>query len=615
MSSVGKGIVASSMSLLARKTLSDVKSVSIIKVDPYLNCDAGLMSPYEHGEVFVLDDGAEVDLDLGNYERFLDISLTRKNSITTGIVYNAVIQRERAGGYQGKTVQVIPHITDEIERRIREVSDANNLTIVEIGGTIGDIELLPFVHAAAAMRKRYAQWSREDDVAINGPNRAEGGSGDDSDDSDDSGSAAKVLFGLVSYVPCLSVGSSSCSEQKTKPTQHAVAQLRSYNIDPDFIFCRAEKPLCEDTKDKIATATCIAASAGSRGVFSVHNVPSVIHVPSVLYHQAAQCRLAELLGCAAPPPPPPPSTTFFTEDSSILKSQDAEPELVVFILGKYLAESRSSDTYLSVCCALEHACAALKVKRWEKVFVNSSQQFEERIRAIVPSQQKRQRQHQQRFGLVIPGGFGVRGVEDKIAAVLSAREYHIPILGICLGLQVITIAAARSVHPQANSTEFDLETLYPIVWKAPGYKGRLRTGGSDVKLVDHLLVENYSRMGALPVKVVRERHRHRYVINNLMFRVYESNDDDNDDAVDDADDGNEKKYNSLLKEVSSKTGLRIAAVSDHCVEAVAWPLPDAPKYYCYGFQYHPEFTSRSPSKPSGAFRSFIKAVIATVPFL
>lgn len=613
MSSVGKGIVASSMGLLARNTLSDMKSVSIIKVDPYLNCDAGLMSPYEHGEVFVLDDGAEVDLDLGNYERFLDISLSRKNSITTGLVYNAVIQRERTGGYHGKTVQVIPHITDEIEYRIREVSDANDLTIVEIGGTLGDIELLPFVHAAVAMRKRYMQHS-------------------DVKNRHDNDGCARVLFGLVSYVPCVTVGSSSCSEQKTKPTQHAVAQLRSYNIDPDFIFCRADTPLCDETKDKIASATCIAPDVNSRGVFSVHNVPRVTQVPCVLKNQGAHYRLAKLLGCESGGPllttlrrpqvanddgddvdNSISSSSRFSSDSSssssVAHSVAKGHELVVFILGKYLADSRSSDTYLSVCCALEHACAAVKVNRLKKVFVNSKEQFLERIHEIDTTKQ--------RCGLLIPGGFGVRGVEDKIEAVLVAREYRIPILGICLGLQVIAIAAARYVHPEANSTEFNANTPYPIVWKAPGYGGKLRCGGSEVRLVDHLLIENYSRRGEPPVKVVRERHRHRYILNDVVFKTTneQSSFYQNNDEEEACLSWNPKTYNSLLEEVSTITGLCIAAVSTHCIEAVNWPLPDMPNYYCYGFQYHPEFTSRSPSKPSGAFRGFIESVKRTVPVI
>ena len=409
LSGLGKGVTASSIGVLLKSAGMKVTS---IKIDPYLNSDAGTMSPFEHGEVFVLDDGGEVDLDLGNYERFLDLNLGKDNNLTTGKIYAKVIEAERKGDYLGKTVQVVPHITDEIQNWIERVaqipadgsSHTPDVCVIELGGTVGDIESAPYIEA---LRQFQFRVGREN-----------------------------VTFVHVSLVPVMG----PVGEQKTKPTQHSVKELRGLGIIPDILVCRSTQPMTEETKQKLAAFCHVSTDA----VMSTHDVPNIYHVPLMLEKQG----LCKILGvdCNA--------TNLLEEWKKMAHSLDLlKEDVTIAMVGKY---TDLSDAYLSVIKSLQHA--AMKVERklminWIEAShlenewkTNNNEEWASAWNLLESSD-----------GVLVPGGFGDRGIEGKILAVKHARENNVPFLGICLGLQVAAIEFCRNVlgMEDANSTEFD----------------------------------------------------------------------------------------------------------------------------------------------------------------
>ncbi|HMO59031.1 MAG TPA: CTP synthase [Roseiflexaceae bacterium] len=520
VSSVGKGIAVASIGRLLK---SRGLRVSVQKLDPYINVDPGTMSPYQHGEVFVTDDGAETDLDLGHYERFIDANLSRLSNITTGQIYSSVIQKERRGDYLGGTIQVIPHITNEIKSRIAAVARQSgaDVVIVEIGGTVGDIEGLPFLEAIRQMRK---------DVGRD-----------------------NVLYIHVTLLPHIG----ATSEVKTKPTQHSVMELRRVGITADVIICRADHPISDDLREKIA----LFADVDAEAVIPLHTVDTISEVPLVLEETGLGDFLVNRLGIAAAAP--------VLDDWQDLVQRIKTPKrsLPIAIVGKYV---ELHDAYLSVVESLRHAGMHLDVDidiRW------------------VPSEQV-EREGAERFlgdvyGIVVPGGFGYRGVEGKIAAANYARIAGVPFLGLCLGMQCATIAFARHVigNNNANSTEFDQHTAHPVIDFMPDQLditdkgGTMRLGGYPC-----VLTPGSHAARAYGSETVTERHRHRFEFNN--------------------------KYRRLLE----AAGLVISGQSPdgRLVEIIE--LRDHPWYV--GTQFHPEFLSR-PDRPHPLFFGFVEAALHT----
>ena len=417
LSGLGKGVTASSIGVLLKSAGLKITSV---KIDPYLNSDAGTMSPFEHGEVFVLDDGGEVDLDLGNYERFLDINLGKNNNLTTGKIYSKVIEAERRGDYLGKTVQVIPHITDAIQDWIEDVAhvpadgsnDSPDACIIELGGTVGDIESAPYIEA---LRQFQFRVGREN-----------------------------ISFVHVSLVPVMG----PVGEQKTKPTQHSVKELRGLGITPDILVCRSTSPMTDETKEKLAAFCHVSPNA----VMSTHDVPNIYHVPLMLESQGL-CKILNV-DCNA--------TSLLSDWRKMALNLDTLTEDVsIAMVGKY---TELTDAYLSVIKSLQHA--AMKVNRKLKINwieashledswkSNDVKEFENSWKLLKASD-----------GILVPGGFGDRGIEGKILAAEYARTSSVPFLGICLGLQVATIEFCRNVLnlTNANSTEFEDNPAYPAV--------------------------------------------------------------------------------------------------------------------------------------------------------
>ncbi len=457
LSSVGKGITTASLGLLLK---ARGYSVTAVKIDPYINVDAGTMNPYAHGEVFVTEDGGETDLDIGHYERFLNINLSKKNNITTGQVYLSVIEKEREGKYLGQTVQVIPHITDEIKSRIREVGRETgaDVVLVEIGGTVGDIEGLPFLEAIRQMRIEEGY--------------------------------ENTVFVHVALVPVLR----ATGEQKTKPLQHSVQELRRIGIQPDIIIARSERPLEPEAKRKIALYSNIPLEA----VFSNHDVETIYEVPLILEEQGLGSYVARRLGLEDRKPDLDSWREF------VRRLKEASKPVNIAMVGKY---TKLRDSYLSIIEALRHAAAALNLKpmlNWyESTLVEegkvSSQQIVEENDAIV----------------ILPG-FGRRGAEGKIMVAREAREAGKPTLGICFGMQLMVVEIVRNVAglSGANSRELDPNTPHPVVDLLPGQRGVKKLGGT-------------MRLGAHPIRVlpgtlvhrlygrdiVYERHRHRYEVN------------------------------------------------------------------------------------------------------
>jgi CTP synthase len=462
VSSLGKGLAAASIGALLENRGLEVQH---LKLDPYINVDPGTMSPFQHGEVYVTDDGAETDLDLGHYERFTSAKMTRKNNCTTGRIYQTVIQRERRGEYLGKTVQVIPHITDEIKAVIREAAGGADILIVEVGGTVGDIESLPFLEAIRQMKYDVGEEN-----------------------------ALYVHLTLVPYI-------AAAGELKTKPTQHSVKELREIGIQPDILLCRADREISREMKDKIALFCNVDTSA----VFTALDVSSIYELPLAFHGQGLDDKLAELLNIWSRAPR--------LERWERVVEKVKEPrhgEVRIGVVGKYV---ELHESYKSLNEALTHGGIANDV-RVKQVFIDSSKLEEGDLSEL-----------DQVDGILVPGGFGVRGTEGKILAVRHAREKKIPFFGICLGLQMAVIEFGRQVLAleRANSLEFDEQTPHPVVTLMEAQKGVAEKGGT-------------MRLGAYPcalkggtkarelygVDLVHERHRHRFEFNNAYRAQYEA---------------------------------------------------------------------------------------------
>jgi CTP synthase len=521
VSSLGKGIAAAS---IGRLLVARGCSVAMQKLDPYINVDPGTMSPYQHGEVFVTEDGAETDLDLGHYERFTDANTSRASNVTAGGVYDTVIRRERRGDYLGGTVQVVPHITDEIKQRIALIAESSDVDVVitEIGGTVGDIESLPFLEAI-----------RQFPVDVG---------------------RRRCMYIHLTLVPYIG----HAGELKTKPTQHSVNELRRIGIAPDMLMCRSEAALSDEIRKKIA----LFASLPVEAVVSARDVDDIYKVPLVFSEQGVDDCVLEHFGMQAPTP------DLAGWRAPIEQAERTSETVRIAIVGKYV---QLADAYLSVSEALRHA-AAPRGCRVQIEWVDSE--------GLEDSGSGAAEKLGQADGILIPGGFGGRGIEGKIAAAQIARERDIPYLGICLGMQVAVAEFARHVAGMegANSTEFDLETPYPVIDLLPEQKevadlgGTMRLGADPIKLHDGTRArEIYGEA------VVYERHRHRYEVNNL------------------------------LRKRLQHAGLTVSGTSpdERLVETVE--LEDHP--FFVASQFHPEFKSR-PERPAPLFREFVAAALA-----
>jgi CTP synthase len=519
VSALGKGITAAS---IGRLLVSRGHGVTLQKFDPYINVDPGTMSPFQHGEVFVTEDGAETDLDLGHYERFTDVNTSRGSNVTTGAIYDSVIRRERRGDYLGNTVQVIPHITDEIKRRIKLVADSEDVqfVITEVGGTVGDIESLPFLEA---LRQFQVDQGRD-----------------------------RCMFIHVTLVPFIQ----HAGELKTKPTQHSVQELRRIGIQPDMIVCRCAEPLDRDIRAKIA----LFANLPIDSIISARDADSIYKVPLYFRAEGADDQVLTHFGLSADEKP-----DLSDWEGMVRRHDQAKDAVRIAMAGKY---TQLADAYLSVLEALEHAGTHHNAKveiEWVDVETLDSPETQKLLESC--------------DGILVPGGFGVRGVEGKIRAARYARENDVPYLGICLGMQVAVAEFARHVAEMdgANSTEFDPETPFPVIDLLPEQKevrdlgGTMRLGADPVKLHEGTRVrEIYGE------PVIYERHRHRYEVNNHLRKRLEH------------------------------AGLVCSGTSpdDRLVEAIE--LADHP--FFVASQYHPEFKSR-PLRPQPLFRDFVGAAV------
>lgn len=519
VSSLGKGICASALGLLLKKRGLTIK---MLKLDPYLNVDPGTMNPYQHGEVYVLDDGSETDLDLGHYERYLDQSMTRENNVTSGQIYHSVITRERRGDYLGATVQVIPHITEEIKNSIRrlERDEAHiDVAIIEIGGTVGDIESLPFLEAIRQI-------------------------GLENNSSD-------TLFVHVTLVPYIS----TAGELKTKPTQHSVKALLSIGIQPDILVCRTEMPLEDDIKKKIGLFCNVPAEA----VISAKDAETIYEIPLFYTEQGFDklvCRRLDL-------PQREPELSDWTE--FVVRLKNYQHRVKIAICGKYVG---LKDAYKSIIEAFAHASAA----------------NDARVDLIWVSSEDIKKNGAEKFlhdvdGLLIPGGFGERGVEGKIEAIRYVREHNMPFLGICLGMQCAVIEFARSVAgiEDAHSFEFYRDLKHPVIHLMADQEGVTDLGGTmRLGAYPARLQKDSLTMKAYGVELISERHRHRYEFNN--------------------------SYRDILE----KAGLKMTGVSpdNSLVEIIE--VEDHPWFV--GVQFHPELKSR-PTRPHPLFRDFVAAAV------
>jgi CTP synthase len=525
VSSVGKGITVASTGCILR---SRGLSVSIQKLDPYLNVDPGTMSPYQHGEVFVTDDGAETDLDLGHYERFTDVHLTRDNNVTTGQIYAEVIRKERRGDYLGGTVQVIPHITNEIKERITRVGRESgaDVVIVEVGGTVGDIESHHFLEAIRQMRKDVGR--------------------------------RNVYYVHVTLVPHLG----ATGELKTKPTQHSVQELRRIGIQPDAIVCRSDAPLGQDVKEKIA----LYSDVDPHAVISLPTLNEIYEVPLVLERAGFGEAIVEELGLQEVASPP----DLRDWREMVARLQRENPPLRVALVGKY---TQLHDAYISVTESLRHA-AAYYDRELELKWINSEELEDEERRA--PGYAVARALGDVR-GLVVPGGFGSRGIEGKISAIRYAREEGLPFLGLCLGMQCAVIEFARHVldSDAPNSTEFDPDTPHPVIDYLPDQRADGAKGGTmRLGLYPCYLQEGTRAAEAYGTDLVQERHRHRLEFNNA--------------------------YRDLL----GAHGMVFSGLSPDGRLVEIAELAGHPWFV--GTQFHPEFKSR-PSAPHPLFQGFVKA--------
>ena len=517
VSSLGKGITAASLGVLLKRR---GYKVSIIKMDPYINVDAGAMSPFQHGEVFVTWDGAETDLDLGHYERFIDETIKGENSCTTGKVYSAVIQRERAGGYNGATVQVIPHITNEIQDRIERVGKDKDIVIAEIGGTVGDIEGLPYLEAIRQFASRVGR--------------------------------SNILYCHVTLVPYIAAS----GELKTKPTQHSVNELRRIGIQPDVIVCRSQYTVGPELREKIG----LFCSVPSDSVFEAVDSDTIYRIPMVLHSQKFDHLVLKKLGL------PTKGSPDMKDWKEFLHKYDTRKEaLTVALVGKY---TEIKDAYLSVNEAVLHAGIANGVK--VNIFPVEAEDLETGNVAEILGKAD---------AILVPGGFGQRGVEGKIVAARYARENGVPYLGLCLGMQVAVIEFARSVlgFADANSLEMDESTTHPVIHLMEEQKNVAGIGGT-------------SRLGTYPCEIkpgtkaekiygtthIEERHRHRFEFNNEYINEFEA------------------------------AGMRVAGVCPMGGQVEIMENDNHP--WMVGVQFHPEFLSR-PVRPHPLFKDFIAAAL------
>ncbi|CKL34350.1 CTP synthase [Neisseria meningitidis] len=528
VSSLGKGIAAASIAAILE---SRGLNVTMLKLDPYINVDPGTMSPFQHGEVFVTDDGAETDLDLGHYERFIDSTMTRRNSFSTGQVYENVIAKERRGDYLGGTVQVIPHITDEIKRRIHEGAAGYDVAIVEIGGTVGDIESLPFLEAIRQMRSQLGR--------------------------------NNTLFAHLSYVPYIA----AAGEIKTKPTQHTVKEMLSIGLQPDILICRMDRTMPADERRKIA----LFCNVEERAIVGSYDVDSIYECPEMLHDQGIDNIITEQLQLNV-------QQADLTAWKKIVHAiQNPKHTVKIAMVGKYVD---LTESYKSLIEALKHA--GIHTETDVQITFVDSESIEKNNGDVSMLKDM--------DAILVPGGFGSRGVEGKIAAVRYARENNVPYLGICLGMQIALIEYARDVAglKGANSTEFDLKCAAPVValideWQtadgsvetrdeSADLGGTMRLGAQEVEL----------KAGSLAAKIygsehIREPHRHRYEVNNNYVPTLE------------------------------QAGLVIGGVSagrERLVETIE--LPNHPWFFpC---QFHPEFTS-NPRKGHPLFTAFVKAAL------
>lgn len=529
LSSLGKGLAASSIAVLLK---SRGLKVTIQKLDPYINVDPGTMNPTQHGEVFVTDDGAETDLDLGHYERFLDEALSQRNNYTSGSIYNTVIQKERRGDYLGGTVQVIPHITDEIKRSILSLTehDAPDVALIEIGGTVGDIESLPFLEA---IRQLKGDLGKE-----------------------------RCLYLHLTLVPYLK----AAGEHKTKPTQHSVKELRSIGIQPDIILCRCEVPVSSELKRKIA----LFCDVDSDAVFSSVDVNNIYEVPLRFYDEGLDQKVAIMLRL------PAKNANLAAWRSLVQVAASPEHTVKIGIVGKYV---ELKEAYKSLYEALSHGGIANRSKV-DLHFINSEEITPETADEILGGMD----------GILVPGGFGTRGVEGKIFTVKYARENKVPFFGICLGMQCAVIEFARNVAdiPRANSEEFaplcDDKVIYLMRewYDHRAEKKEIRDAGSDKGGTMRLgsypceLSKDSFAMQAYGTKHIDERHRHRF------------------------------EFNMAYRERLEKAGLVFSGVSPDGELAEIVEIKDHPWFL--GCQFHPEFKSR-PMNPHPLFRDFIKAAL------
>jgi CTP synthase len=529
LSSLGKGLAASSIGALME---SRGLTISMLKFDPYINVDPGTMNPFQHGEVFVTDDGAETDLDLGHYERYTHAKLGQKNNCTTGRIYHSVITKERQGDYLGATVQVIPHITDEIKRTILELADSVDVVIIEVGGTVGDIESLPFLEA---IRQFKGDVGKEN--------------------------VCYIHLTLVPYIK-------AAGEVKTKPTQHSVKELREIGIQPDILLCRTDRFLSPEIKAKIA----LFCNVEPDSVFTAKDVETIYEVPLVFHQEGLDEKIIEILNMWTKAP----DLSVWEEICRKVKNPTAE--VTIAVVGKYV---NLRDSYKSLNEALIHGGLANDCR------VNLDYIDSEEIERNGPGDGISQAD-----GILIPGGFGQRGIEGKIEAIRHAREHGVPFFGICLGMQLAVAEYARNVVglERANSAEFDPDTPHPVIYlmqewvnyhkktverrdEESAKGGTMRLGAYPCHLVrESRAYEAYKK------KVISERHRHRY------------------------------EFNNRFREPLTQKGMRISGTSpdNELVEIIE--IPDHPWFL--GCQFHPEFQSR-PWEPHPLFREFIRASLAS----
>ncbi len=516
VSSVGKGITVASIGTILK---SRNVSVSLMKLDPYLNVDPGTMSPYQHGEVFVTRDGAETDLDLGNYERFVDVNLTAESNVTSGKIYSTVIAKERRGDFLGGTIQIIPHLTNEIKQRFELLAEKSGaeVLIIEIGGTVGDIEGQPFLEAIRQMRN---------DVGRD-----------------------NVLYIHVTWLPYLG----ATRELKTKPTQHSVNELRRIGIQPDVIICRADYPISDDIRAKIS----LFCDVEKRAVVPMPTIDSIYEVPLVLEENKMGEHISEKLSLG-------PKICDLTEWRKLVNSLKKPKDPVkIALVGKYV---ELHDAYYSVREALLHA-GLQHDRRIEFIWVHSEKLEKEECENLLKDAQ----------GIIVPGGFGIRGIEGMIAAANYARERNIPYLGLCLGMQVMVIEFARHALKtrNANSTEFDTDTANPVIDLMPD-QSHLLDKGATMRLGDYPchLKDNTLAAKAYGTSAITERHRHRYEFNN--------------------------SYRDELQEA----GLVLSGLSPDGNLVEICEVAGHP--WMVACQFHPEFLSR-PGRPHPLFSDFIEA--------